>query len=87
MALEGGNVDLSNGAGSSQLCLLSGTFTSLSAVPSSYASCAWTDYVEGIGGLANQGLIVLDSTGTHHYRVWIESNTLPDLVFAFAQID
>jgi hypothetical protein len=87
MALEGAMVDLSNGAGSSQLCLLSGTFASLDAVPSSYASCAWTTYVEGGGGLADQGLIVLDSTGTHHYRMWIASNNLPSLIFAFAPID
>jgi hypothetical protein len=87
MALSGAMVDLSNGAGSSQLCLLSGTFTSLAAVPSSYASCAWTTYIEGGGGLANQGVIVRGSTGTHHYRMWIASNTLPDLAFSFAQID
>jgi hypothetical protein len=87
MALAGSMVDLSSGAGSSQLCLLTGTFASLGAVPSSYDSCDWTNYVEGGEGLADQGLIVIDSTGTHHYRVWIASNTLPDLVFAFAQID
>ena len=87
MALSGANVDLSNGAGSSQLCLLSGSYGSLGAVPSSYASCAWSTYIEGGGGLANSGVIVLDSAGLHHYRMWIASNTLPDLIFQFAQID
>jgi hypothetical protein len=87
LALSGGNVDLSNGAGSSQLCLLSGTYTSLTAVPASYASCAWTTYIEGLGGLADAGLIVLDSTGSHHYRLHVVSETLPDLIFSFASID
>lgn len=87
MALIGANVDLETGIGSSSLCLLSGTYTSLSQVPSSYASCAWMSYIEGAGGLAHQGVIVLDSSGTHHYRMWISSNTLPDLIFAFAKID
>jgi hypothetical protein len=87
MALSGSMVDLSNGAGSSSLCLLSGSYASLSAVPSTYASCTWMNYIEGGNGLANQGVIVLDSTGAHHYRIWIASNTLPNLVFSFEQID
>ncbi len=87
MAMTGANVDLNAGAGSSQLCLLSGNYPSLAAVPSSYASCTWTTYIEGSAGLANHGVIVLDSTGQHHYRMWIASNTLPNLLFSFADID
>jgi hypothetical protein len=87
MALTGAKVDLSAGAGSSQLCLLSGTYASLSEVPTSYASCAWTTYVEGGDGLANRGVIVVDSTGQHHDRMWIASNNLPNLLFSFANID
>jgi hypothetical protein len=87
MALSGSNVDLQSGAGSSQLCLLSGTYSSLASVPASYASCTWTSYVEGGSGLANAGVIVLDRTGEHHYRMRIVSNTQPALVFSFADID
>jgi hypothetical protein len=83
LALAGANVDI----GGSSFCELPGTFTSLASVPTSYASCMWESYVEGGNGLANHGLIVLDAAQAHHYRVRIVSNTLPTLVFSFAQID
>jgi hypothetical protein len=85
LGLSGANVDIS-GIGSN-LCPLSGTYTSLSAVPSDYSTCAWTSYIEGLNGLANTGVIVRDAaTGTHHYRVRILSNS-PTLDFSFATID
>lgn len=87
MAVAGAKVDLFNGEGVSQLCQLSGTFASLDAVPTSYASCTWSSYIEGGAGLTNAGVIVLDSSGAHHYRMRIVSNTLPNLVYEFAMID
>ncbi len=89
-ALSGANVDLDSPAGPDSMggfCPLVGTFTSLSMVPSSYASCAWTSYIEGLDSLADHGFIVRDATHTHHYRMRIVSNALPALVFAFDAID
>jgi hypothetical protein len=87
MALTGAKIDLNAGAGSAQLCLLTGNYSSLAAVPTSYAACTWTSYIEGSAGLADSGVIVLDNTGQHHYRMWIEANELPNLLFSFAAID
>lgn len=84
--LAGLNVDLGAGRGET-LCLLPGTFANLAAVPTDYASCMWTGYIEGAEGLANRGLIVRSVDGTHHYRVWIQSNTQPSLIFRWAPID
>jgi hypothetical protein len=84
-ALSGANVDLETpGSG---LCDLPGTFTSLASVPSSYASCVWSSYLEGLNGLTNHGVIVRDAAGAHHYRMRILSNAQPALVFSFAPID
>jgi len=73
------------------ICTLTGTFTSLSAVPTSYASCAWASYLEVnlSDGLADHGLIVRDATHTHHYRLHVIASapSHPTLVFAFAAID
>jgi hypothetical protein len=82
----GANIDIAAGSGSSALCLVSGTYSSLAAVPSDYSTCAWSNYVEGGGGLTDQGLIVLDAAGVHHYRVWIQSNS-PNLVFSWDRLD
>jgi hypothetical protein len=90
MGLTGANVDLQspNGPdGMGNFCPQTGTFTSLASVPTDYSACAWTAYVEGIVGLANTGYIVRDAAQTHHYRMRVISNTLPNLVFSFAQID
>lgn len=90
LALAGANVDLSSSdfpTGPGGLCLLPGTYRSLAEVPSTYASCAWTGYVEGFAGLGNRGMIVRDVDRVHHYRVHIVSNALPALVFGFARID
>ncbi len=90
LALSGANVDLSSpfGAdGNGGFCDLPGTYTSLASVPTSYASCAWMSYIEGINGLTNHGLIVRDAAHVHHYRVHVLSNTQPALIFSFAQID
>lgn len=85
--LAGAKVDLASGSNMNSLCLLTGPYAGLADVPRSYASCAWTSYVEGGNGLANEGLIVAASGGTHHYRVYIESNTLPNLVIDWDAID
>lgn len=85
--LAGANVDLSSGGSTNTLCELTGPYTRLTDVPRSYASCAWTTYIEGLAGLANEGLIVRDSTGAHHYRVYIVSNTLPNLTIDWDTID
>lgn len=73
------------------LCQLTGTFTSLSAVPTSYAGCSWSSYLEVnlSSGLADHGLIVRDATHVHHYRLHVVDSapTHPTLVFSFAQID
>jgi hypothetical protein len=87
LTLSGANIDLSSGSGASALCDLGGPFASLSAVPTSYASCMWTNYIEGGNGLAGEGIIVLDSAAVHHYKVRIVTNVGPDLVFSFADID
>ena len=86
--------DLSTPAGPDSMggiCELSGTFTSVSAVPTSYASCAWSSYLEVnlSAGLADHGLIVRDATQTHHYRVHVidSAPSHPTLVFGFAPID
>ncbi len=85
LGLQGENVDLA-GIGSN-LCLLDGTYTSLSQVPSSYTACQFTSYIEGGNGLAGSGIIVIDAaTSTHHYKVYVVTNT-PSLVFSFAKID
>ncbi len=90
VALTGANVDLQSPDGPDAMggfCELPGTFTALASVPSSYASCAWSAYVEGALGLANHGLVVRDAAHVHHYRVRVVSNTLPRLVFEYARID
>jgi hypothetical protein len=84
LALTGINVDLSSTDG---FCPQTGTYTSLASVPSDYASCAWTSYVEGADPLANTGYIVRDAAGAHHYRMRIVSNLHPALVFSFDAID
>lgn len=86
---EGAKVDISAGSGfgGSNLCELAGTYADLSSVPTSYATCAWTGYVEGALGLAKHALIVRDEVGPHHYRVWIESNELPALIVRWSAID
>ena len=63
-----------------------GDMDGLDMVPTSYAGCAWTGYVEGIVGLADTGYILVDGAG-HHYRMRIQSNTLPTLVFQLLKID
>ncbi len=87
LLLSGANIDLSAGSGQAALCDLGGPFASLSAVPTSYASCMWTSYIEGGNGLAGEGLVVLDSMAVHHYRVRIVTNLQPTLVLSFSQID
>lgn len=84
-ALAGFMVDLA--APGDAFCAQTGTFTSLSDVPTSYASCAWMPYVEGADSLANHAFIVRDASGAHHYRMRIVSNALPALVFSFDAID
>jgi hypothetical protein len=73
------------------ICELTGTFTSVSAVPTSYASCVWESYLEVnlSSGLADHGLIVRDATQMHHYRLHVidSAPSHPTLVFGFAQID
>ncbi len=73
------------------ICQLTGTFTSVSAVPTSYASCAWSSYLEVnlSSGLADHGLIVRDASHAHHYRLHVVASapSHPTLVFGFAQID
>lgn len=75
----------------SGICLLTGTFTSVSAVPTSYESCAWSSYLEVnlSDGLADRGLIVRDASQTHHYRLHVVESapSHPVLVFGFAPID
>jgi hypothetical protein len=90
MLLMGANVDLQsgpNGVSAAELCDLGMTYKRLADIPASYASCAWTDYVEGAGGLAGESLIVRNADGSHHWKVYIVSNTLPNLVFEYAAID
>jgi hypothetical protein len=73
------------------ICEVTGTFTSVSAVPTDYASCAWSSYLEVnlSDGLADHGLIVRDATHTHHYRLHVTESapSHPTLVFAFEAID
>ena len=73
------------------ICELTGTFTSVSAVPTSYATCAWSSYLEVnlSSGLAEHGLIVLDATHTHHYRLHVNASapSHPTRGFGFAPID
>lgn len=84
----GANVDLSSAdASGTPFCPKTGTFTSLDAVPTDYSTCAWTNYVEGMTGLANTGYIVRDRAQAHHYRMQIVSNTAPTLVFNYQKID
>jgi hypothetical protein len=86
--LTGENVDLdSANQGEPAYCVKPGPATSLAAVSSDYAGCAWEAYVEGINGLADTGYVVRDRTGAHHYRMQIVSNTLPALKFHYAPID
>jgi hypothetical protein len=90
LTLSGANVDLETDPGPDGMggfCPLMGTFTTLASVPSSFAACAWTNYVEGIGGLANTGYIVRDAAHAHHYKMRVISNTQPTLIFSFAMID
>jgi len=73
------------------LCQLTGTFTSVRAVPTDYTACAWSSYLEVnlSDGLADHGLILRDATQTHHYRLHVTDSapSHPTLVFAFEQID
>jgi hypothetical protein len=85
--LSGSRVDLGVGDRSAGLCLLPGTHPNLAAVPRDYAACNWSEYVEGGPSLANQGILVRGVGGTHHYRMWIQSNTQPSLVFRWDAID
>jgi hypothetical protein len=86
MFMVGGNVDLGAPGPQMPYCPQTGVFTSVDMVPTSYAGCAWTGYVEGIVGLADTGYILVDGGG-HHYRMRIQSNTLPTLVFQLLKID
>lgn len=83
--LSGINVDLSGP--NMVFCPLTGTYSTLADVPSDYAACNWTNYVEGAGNLANSGMICRDAAHAHHYKVRVISNTQPTLVFSYAQID
>jgi hypothetical protein len=83
--LTGINVDIS--APGDGLCLLPGTYTTLASIPTDYASCFFSPYVEGADPLADRAMIVADAAGAHHYRVHIVSNLNPTLVFSFDMID
>jgi hypothetical protein len=75
------------GTSGNGFCDLPGTYASLSAIPNTYASCAWSQYAEvNLGPPTGHGLIVRDSTATHHYRVRIVS-AVGKLVFSFDAID
>lgn len=89
--LEGAMVDLGTGGGSNSgmggLCEQPGTYPDLASVPHDYSACTWSEYVEGGGGLANHGILVRSMDNLHHYRMWIQSNALPNLVFRWDMID
>jgi hypothetical protein len=84
--LSGINVDISSGGNTDTLCHLNGPFATLGDVPTNYAACMWTRYVEGLDPLNNHGLIVRDATAMHHYRARIVSNN-PALVLQWDTID
>lgn len=91
--LTGFNVDLSCG-GNDCFCLIGSEngwmpaeYGTLSDIPTDYAACQWTSYVEGIEGLTRVGLILRDRAGAHHYRFYIHDNTLPVLRYEIDQID
>lgn len=88
----GGDLSTPGGPdGMGGICEVTGTFTSVEAVPTSYAGCAWESYLEVnlSDGLADHGLIVRDASQTHHYRLHVIASapSHPTLVFGFAQID
>ncbi len=86
--MQGLNVDLSSvDVQTPAYCVLTGSHTDLSTIPSDYSSCDWVEYVEGADGLENTGYVVRDKTATHHYKFQIVSNTPPKLVFRYAAID
>ncbi|MFT3712301.1 MAG: hypothetical protein QM817_32040 [Archangium sp.] len=77
-------VDISSNSG---FCDLPTTYASLSAVPTSYASCSWSSYVEvNLGPDTGHSLIVRDAAMVHHYRMRIVSKT-GSLRFSFDRID
>ena len=86
--LQGALVDVSAASGAANvLCQLTGTFASAAEVPSDYKACAFTPYIEGGGGLAGAGIIVIDRAMAHHYKWRVASNTGASIVFDQIQID
>ncbi len=85
--MVGANVDLSSSGQTPVFCPITGTFSSAASIPADYSSCAWTDYIEGIGGLADTGYIVRNTAMTHHWKLRIAGNTLPNFDAELLPID
>lgn len=72
LLLAGANVDLMSASQSSPAFCPQGSPATVSDIPSDYSTCAWTDYVEGMGGLDGTGYIVRDRNGAHHWKLRID---------------
>ena len=83
--MVGANIDLQGTIAA--FCPLPGTFTSVASIPADYSNCAWTQYIEGMVGLADTGYIVRDAAALHHWKMRIISNTLPTFIAELVPID
>ena len=85
--MQGQNVDMSSASSFAAICLLGGVFQNIDQVPSDYSKCSWSSYLEGMEGLAGRALILRDRSTQHHYKWFVQSNTLPVIIFNQATID
>lgn len=74
MLLSGANVDLESASPGMPVFCPEGSPASAAAIPSDYSACAWTDYLEGMGGLEGTGYIVRDRSGGHHWKMRIDTD-------------